>query len=178
MLAQPDLKLWYRQPATVWTEALPIGNGRLGAMVFGGVHEELIQLNESTLWSGGPVAKNVNPRAFEMLPRIRQALFAGDFAKGSELTRKMQGLYSESYLPLGDLMIKQDFGGREPGEYYRDLNISDAIATTRFTIDGVEYGREIFASAPGGVIVMRFSAGKPRSLNLTISASSILQAPQ
>jgi alpha-L-fucosidase 2 len=175
MQAQPDLKLSYRQPATVWTEALPIGNGRLGAMVFGGVHEELIQLNESTLWSGGPVAKNVNPRAFEMLPRIRQALFAGDFAKGSELTRKMQGLYSESYLPLGDLMIKQDFGGREPGAYYRDLNISDAIASTRFTIDGIEYRREIFASAPGGVIVMRFSAGKPRSLNLTISASSILR---
>ncbi len=175
ILAQPDLKLWYHKPAAIWTEALPIGNGRLGAMVFGGVHEELIQLNESTLWSGGPVAKNVNPGAFEMLPKIRQALFAGDFAKGSQLTRKMQGLYSESYLPLGDLMIKQDFEGGEPRAYYRDLNISDAIATTRFTIDGVEYKREIFASAPAGLIVMRFSAGKPRRLNLTVSAGSILQ---
>ena len=100
--AQQDLKLHYDAPASKWTEALPVGNGRLGAMVFGKVDEELIQLNEASLWSGGPVSKNVNPGAFENLGLSRAALRNGDYEKAYELTKKMQGLYSESYLPLGD----------------------------------------------------------------------------
>lgn len=174
-LCQDPLKLWYKQPAKTWTEALPVGNGRLGAMVFGKENDELIQLNESSLWSGGPVSDNVNPDAPRYLPQIRQAVFNGDYKKASELSKKMQGLYSESYLPLGDLMIKQEFKSKTPGTYYRDLNISDAIATTRFTIDGTSYTRQVFSSAPDQVIVIRIAADKSNQLNLKIATRSSLR---
>src|SRR5690242_14189741 len=87
--------LWYKEPAREWTEALPVGNGRLGAMVFGGVQEELIQLNESSLWSGGPIPKVINPDAASHLPEIRKVLLEGDFDKASALAKKMQGLFTE-----------------------------------------------------------------------------------
>src|SRR5436190_11698066 len=100
---QQAQKLWYKKPAKVWTEALPVGNGRLGAMIFGGVTEELIQLNEATFWTGGPVRTNVNPKAYENLLLAREALFKQeDYAKAYEAAKGMQGYYSESYLPLGD----------------------------------------------------------------------------
>lgn len=147
-ICQSSLKLWYQQPAKVWTEALPIGNGRIGAMIFGGVNEELIQLNESTLWSGGPVKINVNPDAPKYLPQIREALLKEeDYDKANALTKKMQGLYSESFLPMGDVIIKQSFNGA-PSSYYRDINIQDAIATTRFTINGTEYKRRFLLPRP------------------------------
>src|SRR5690349_11313159 len=92
--AQRPLKLWYKQPAKVWTEALPVGNGRLGAMVFGRVGEELIQLNEATLWTGGPVKTNVNPKAYENLLQAREALFKEEnYGKAYELAKNMQGYY-------------------------------------------------------------------------------------
>ncbi|MBE7173718.1 MAG: glycoside hydrolase family 95 protein [Williamsia sp.] len=173
--SQTPLKLWYRQPARVWTEALPLGNGRLGAMVFGRVQEELIQLNESTLWSGGPVTDNLNPDAPGYLPQIREAVFKGDYQKASDLSKKMQGVYSESYLPLGDLSIKQTFNGTDSTSYYRDLNISDALATTRFKRGGTEYTRQLFSSAPDQVIVIRLTASKPGALTLQIAARSQLR---
>ena len=173
--AQNDLKLWYTKPAELWTEALPVGNGRLGAMVFGKVNEELIQLNESTLWSGGPVKTNVNPEAASYLPLIRDALFKDeDYAKANELTKKMQGLYSESYMPLGNLIIKQQFSSSTTTAYYRDLNIEDAIADTKFTIDGIEYTRSIFSSAPDQVIVIKLTANKPGALNFDATSNSLL----
>jgi len=95
--AQKELKLWYKQPAAVWTEALPVGNGRLGAMVFGGVQDELLQLNEATLWSGGPVKTNVNPGAKAFLPKVREALFKGDYAAAEQLDKNLQGLYSKFF---------------------------------------------------------------------------------
>ncbi|MEO6638875.1 MAG: glycoside hydrolase family 95 protein, partial [Ginsengibacter sp.] len=154
LFAQSNLKLWYSKPAEVWTEALPVGNGRLGAMVFGKVDEELIQLNESTLWSGGPVKTNINPQSASYLPLIRDALLKEeDYAKAHELTKKMQGLYSESYMPLGNLTIKQQFKSGKPEAYYRELDIANATATTKFTIDGIQYTRTIFASAPDQVII-------------------------
>lgn len=174
-MSQNSLKLWYQQPATSWTEALPVGNGRLGAMIFGKENEERIQLNESTLWSGGPVSDNVNPDAPKYLPLVRQAIFAGDYKKASDLCKKMQGVYSESYLPLGDLLIKQQFKSSSSGSYYRDLNISDAVATTNFTRDGVSFTRQIFSSAPDQVIVIRLTANKPRQLTMKISARSPLR---
>lgn len=167
-------KLWYKKPAATWTEALPIGNGRLGAMVFGNVSEELIQLNESTLWSGGPVKTNVNPDAPKYLPKIREALSVGNYDSAIALTKKMQGLFTESYMPLGDLIIKQNFKDTAPSTYYRDLNINDAISTTKFTIDGTDFTREIFSSAPDQVIVIRLTANKTGALNFTVSAKSIL----
>lgn len=167
-----DNKLWYKQPASIWTEALPVGNGRLGAMVFGGVDQELLQLNEATFWSGGPVKQNVNPDAAQYLPQVRQALFNGDYKKANELTKKMQGVYSESYLPLAHLHITQAFVKSVPTAYYRDLNIGNATATTKFTVNGITYKREVFSSVPDQVIIIRFSSSKPKQLNLKINLKS------
>lgn len=175
VFAQQDLKLWYDQPASAWTEALPVGNGRLGAMVFGNVKEELIQLNESTLWSGGPVKTKVNPEAPQYLVQAREALMKEDYPAAAHLTKKMQGLYSEAYMPLGDLVIKHDFKDDVPTFYYRDLDIQNAISTTKFRIDGIEFTREIFSSAPDQLIVIRLSADKPRKLSLKVSTKSLLR---
>ncbi len=172
--SQSQNKLWYNKPATTWTEALPLGNGRLGAMVFGGINEELLQLNEATLWSGGPVKSSVNPTAVSYLPKVREALFKGDYAAANELAKHMQGLYSESFMPLGDLVIKQKYAGNQPVKYYRELNIQDAVSTVKFSFEGVEYKREVFASAPDQVIVMRLSSSKPKQLNVSIGVKSIL----
>ena len=175
LYAQKDLRLTYSKPAAVWTEALPVGNGRLGAMVFGGVSEELIQLNEATLWSGGPVKKNVNPDAYQNLEIVRNALRAEDFTKAYESTKKMQGLYSESYLPLGDLNIHQDFKNATPTFYNRELNLEDAITTTTFTINGITYKREVFASSPGQCVIIRLTASQKKKLSVSINASSQLK---
>src|SRR5450432_1194402 len=175
LLAQQANKLWYKQPAKVWTEALPIGNGRLGAMVFGGVQNELIQLNEGSLWTGGPVRTNVNPGAFENLQIVREALLKEeDYAKAYEYTKKMQGYYSESYLPMADLFINQHFTDTNASSYYRDLNIDDAMSTTRFTIGGTEFTRQIISSAPDQVIAVRFTSGKPGQLNFTAGIKGLL----
>ncbi|MEO7765994.1 MAG: glycoside hydrolase family 95 protein, partial [Ferruginibacter sp.] len=168
-------KLWYKKPAVVWTEALPVGNGRLGAMVFGRIDEELIQLNESTLWSGGPVPSSINPDAPKYLPQIREVLLKEeDYAKAIPLAKKMQGLYTESYMPLGDLMIKQNFNSKTPTNYYRDLDIKNAVSTTRFTMDGTLFTRQVFSSFPDQVIVIRLTASKPKQLNCIISTKSLL----
>lgn len=171
-----NLKLWYNKPASKWVEALPIGNGKIGAMIFGGVEEELIQLNESTLWSGGPVKSSVNPEASTYLPQVREALLKDkDYAKANILLKKMQGVYSQSYLPLGDVIIRQDFNGGLVKNYYRELNLEEAIATTRFTINDIEYKREIFSSAPNNILLIRMTSGKTGALAFDLSAKSLLQ---
>ena len=172
LFAQQNMQLWYKEPAAVWTEALPVGNGRLGAMVFGGIEHELLQLNEATFWTGGPVGHNINPEAKNYLPQVREALFNKEYDKATELAKKMQGLFSESYLPLADLMIAEDFDRKKPTAYKRNLNISDAISTTTFTIDGVQYKREVFASAPAQVIVIKISANAAKKITATINTNS------
>lgn len=169
-----SLVLQYDKPADKWTEALPVGNGRLGAMVFGRVNEELIQLNEATLWSGGPVAKNVNPKAYEFLAPAREALKEGDYVKASNIVKNMQGYFTESYLPLGDLQVSQTLTG-SVSDYARDLNIRDGLTTTRFNVNGVNYTREVFASAPGQAIVVRISADKANQISLTANTKSPLK---
>ena len=176
--AQDNLKLRYDEPALKWTEAIPVGNGRLGAMVFGGINEELIQLNEATLWSGGPVQKNLNPKAFEHLMPIRKALLADDYEKAYSLTKNMQGPYSESYMPLGDLVIKQKFEQRKPENYLRELNIKDGMTTTSFEVNGTFFKREVFASAPGECIVIRLTSSQKKKISISIAASSQLKAKQ
>jgi len=168
------LTLHYDKPAAMWTEALPIGNGRLGAMVFGRPGEELLQLNEATLWSGGPVGTDLNPTAYDALIETRKALADENYEKAASLVRKIQGPYSQSYLPLGDLFIRQDLQGN-PTDYRRDLNIRDGIASTSFVLNGVRYRREVFASAPDQVIVVRLSTDKPRALNLDVTGRSGLR---
>ena len=172
--AQKELTLWYNKPASTWTEALPVGNGRLGAMVFGGVENELIQLNEATLWSGGPVNKSVNPTAFDYLTPTREALSNGDYGKANELAKHMQGLYSESFMPLGDLIIQQQFTHIPSTNFYRDLSLQDAVATTAFTINGIHYKREVFSSAADQVIVIRFSSDGKNNINCIIGTTSQL----
>lgn len=173
--AQQNLKLWYERPASVWTEALPVGNGRLGAVVFGKVGEELIQLNEGTLWSGGPAKTNQNPEALTYLPQIREVLLKEeDYTKANSLAKKMQGSYSQSYLPLADLIIKQNFTDSSISSYYRDLDINNAISTTKFTIDRTTFTRKIFISAPDQVIIVRLTSDKPKALNFFAASKSIL----
>ncbi|MRG44029.1 glycoside hydrolase family 95 protein [Chitinophaga sp. SYP-B3965] len=176
--AQQPLKLWYRQPADKWTEALPLGNGRLGVMVFGRAQEELIHLNEETLWSGGPANLNPNPQAPEFLPEVREALFKGDYKTAEQLCKKIQGLYTESYMPLGNLLIRHRFaatGTGTPEAYYRDLDITNAIALTRFTVNGVQYTREILVSAPDQVIMIRLRSDKKGQLNFDASTNSLIR---
>ena len=170
------LTLHYDKPAAVWTEALPVGNGRLGAMVFGRPGEELLQLNEATLWSGGPVGKNINPGAYAALGKVRAALAREDYAQAYALSRQMQGLYTQSFLPLGDLKLRQDFNGGEVTGYRRALDIRDGIQTTSFTANGVRYQREVFASNPDQVIVVRLKADQPRRISLDLGAASPLRS--
>jgi alpha-L-fucosidase 2 len=174
--AQTAGKLWYKQPAKQWVEALPLGNGRLGAMTFGGAEQELLQLNESTLWSGGPVRPSINPGAAAVLPQVRQALLQDqDYSRADRLARQMQGHYSESYLPLGDVRLRQDLGGQAPADYYRDLDLATATATTRFTAGGVRYERTAFVSAPDKVLVLRLTSSQPGKLNFDVATRSQLR---
>jgi alpha-L-fucosidase 2 len=143
-------------------------------MIFGGVNEELLQLNEATLWSGGPVGDNVNPRAYEFLAPARAALTRGEYGRASDLVKNMQGNFSQSYLPLGDLVLQQVTGAGSI-DYRRDLDLRSGVATTTFTVDGVHYRREIFASEPGEVIVMRLSANAPQKISLTATTRSQLR---
>lgn len=173
---QNNLKLWYKKPAKIWTDALPLGNGRLGAMVFGGVKDELIELNEATLWTGGPVRTNVNPGAYANLLLAREALLKNqDYAKAYDYAKLMQGYYSESYLPLGDLTISQKFEDSVPTVYYRDLDIKNAVATTRFAIDGTQYTRQVISSAPDQVIIIHLTASDAGKLNFKVGAASLLR---
>lgn len=174
--AQSGLRLWYDKPAAQWVEALPVGNGHIGGMIFGGVEEELIQLNESTLYSGGPVKRNINPEAHAYLSQVREALLKEeDYTKANQLIKKMQGLFTESYMPLGDLVIKQNFHNAVPSAYYRDLDLQRAIATTRFTVDGVTYKREVFTAAPGNIMVIRITADRKSVLSFDVLAKSQLR---
>lgn len=160
-----DLILWYDRPAREWVEALPIGNGRLGAMVFGGVEAERLQLNEDTLWSGGPREWD-NPHAREMLPKVRQLIAAGEFVAADALCRQMQGPYNQSYQPLGDLNLQFEVAA-PPDNYRRSLDLHTAIATTQYRSGDVTFTREVFASAPDRVIVLRLSADQPGQLSFT-----------
>lgn len=162
--------LWYDAPAKNWNEALPIGNGSMGAMVFGYAEQERLQLNEETLWTGGPAELNPNPDAPNYLEGVRQLLFAGKNDEASRMMRKMQGPNTQMYQPLGDLMIYQK-SLSSASAYYRDLNIETAIATTRFTQNDVELTREIFVSAPDSVMVLHLKANRKGGLNLALGVT-------
>ncbi|MFC7337860.1 glycoside hydrolase N-terminal domain-containing protein [Haloferula chungangensis] len=163
------LTLWYRKPAKKWeTEALPVGNGRLAGMVFGGVNQERIQLNEETLWDGEYLDRH-NPKALEALPKVQQLLFEGKNKEATKLAGKdMMGIPPKikSYQTLGDLLL--DFPDAETvSNYRRDLDITTGISRTRYTVDGVTYTREVFVSAPDQVMVVHLSADQPGKLDFT-----------
>jgi alpha-L-fucosidase 2 len=171
--ADDALCLRYTQPAERWTEALPVGNGRLGAMVFGGVASEHLQLNEATLWSGGPRDWN-NPGAKDVLPMVRAAIFAGDYQKAGELCKKMQGPYNESYQPLGDLRLEFSHDA-PPTSYERSLDLDRAVATVRYQVGNATFTREVFSSYPDQVIVVRLTCDQPGRINFSATATSLLR---
>ena len=150
-------ELWYRRPARAWEEALPIGNGRIGAMVFGGAEEERLALNEDTLWSGYPKDKN-NPEAKEHLKSVRDKIKAGEIAAAEEETNRfLLGQWTESYLPLGDLLLEMQ-GAGEISDYRRSLDIRTGLSRTEFVQGGVRFVRTAFVSYPAQALVVRVEA--------------------
>jgi alpha-L-fucosidase 2 len=163
-------RLWYAGTARRWVEALPVGNGRLGAMVFGGTSRERLQLNEETLWSGGPYDP-VNPEARGALAEVRRLIFAGEYEKASRLVdarvlAKPSG--QMAYQSMGDLRLVFP-GIGAASDYRRELDLDGAIATTRFSSKGVTHHRQLFASAPDNVLVFRISAAKPHSVDVDMT---------
>jgi alpha-L-fucosidase 2 len=168
-----SMALWYRQPAQKWVEALPVGNGRLGAMVFGGVEEEHLQLNEDTLWSGGPRSGD-HPRSLAVLPEVRRLVFAGQYEQADRLSQQMQGHFTVSYLPMGDLFVC--FPGQgEVTEYTRALDLEGAVSAVRYRVSGVPYTRTVFSSAPDQVIVLRFECSQPGQISFRARLESPLR---
>lgn len=192
-----DLRLWYREPATVqsekeagwswqnsqaWSRALPVGNGRLGGMVFGGAPTERIQLNESSLWSGRQQDAD-NPEAAAALPEIRRLLFEGKYTEAQKLTYERlaclgpgsgrgngaKGPYG-SYETLGDLRIAFE-GHADPTQYRRELDLNTAIAATSYRADGAAFRREVFASLPAQALIIRLTADRPRSVTFSATLS-------
>lgn len=187
-------KLWYNEPASTsikdnpdgwtsdeeWLKALPLGNGFLGAMVFGDVNKERIQLNEKSLWSGSPQYSD-NPDASKYLPQIRALLFAGKYKEATELTNKTQicigkgsGEGSGANVPfgcfqtLGDLWL--DFGTQAAySKYYRELDLINGIALTKYEQNGITYQREVFISNPDKALIIRLTANKPNALSFNLS---------
>lgn len=167
-----ELTLWYEQPAGSWEEALPLGNGRLGAMVYGGVETETIQLNEDTFWAGGP-HNNLNPAARTALPEIRRLIAAGKYSAASALAEKSitsQGAQGMPYQSAGVLDITFPEHGKY-ADYYRELDLNDAIARVRYTVDGTLFQREVFTSFVDQVVVIRLFADRPRALNFSVGLS-------
>ncbi|MFT4176988.1 MAG: glycoside hydrolase family 95 protein [Luteolibacter sp.] len=170
-------KLWYRDPAKVWTEALPVGNGRLGAMVFGGTAEERLQLNEDTLWTGQP-HEYQNEGAVRVLPEMRRLLAEGKQKEAEELGNKEfmgQPKRLKSYQPLGDLWLRME-GHETVKNYHRELDLDTAVASVRYQVDGVTYTRETFSSHPDQVLVERVAADRPGSLTFGVQLTSPQEA--
>jgi len=170
-----DVLIWFEQPAPEWAAALPVGNGRIGAMIFGTVQQERITLNEDTLWSGGPRDWN-NPDAKNHLPVVRKlVLDQKDYQAADRECRRMQGPYNQAYQPLGDLLI--DFAhSSTTGKYRRELNLDNATAKVTYEADGTTYTREVFASKPNQVIVVKLSSSKPGELNCKLRLASQLKS--
>jgi alpha-L-fucosidase 2 len=167
MLLQNSFRLQYDAPATEWTQALPIGNGRIGAMIFGSPTRERLQLNEESLWSGGP-HDYAHPGGAEVLPEIRRLVFAGEWEQAQKLVdEKFMGIpvRQSPYQTLGDLYL--DFGDGAFEEYSRSLDIDTATATTEYVRGGVRYTRTHFASYPDDVVVVRITADKPGMIAFT-----------
>jgi alpha-L-fucosidase 2 len=163
-----NLKLWYRQPATVWEEALPVGNGRLGAMVFGDPLHEHLQLNEESVWAGSKINNN-NPNALKALPGLQKAIFESRYKDAFKLAdENLLGTPPNvrSYQPLGDLFIDYEWDAK-PESYSRELDLATGIAKTLFKIGGKQVIQEVFASAPDNIIVIHISS--PDGLPLAAS---------
>jgi alpha-L-fucosidase 2 len=170
-----SLKLWYDAPSgDVWERALPVGNGRLGAMVYGNPASEQLQLNESTVWAGSPY-RNDNPAALEALPRVRALIFEDRHAEAQQLAGEtfFSGRNGMPYQPVGSLILS--FPGHEPhSDYYRELDLERAVVTTRYTARETTFRREVIASAPDEIVAIRLTADRPGQ----ITFEATLPSPQ
>src|SRR5450432_775828 len=177
------LTLWYPAPAKVWTDALAIGNGRLGAMVFGAPVSERMQLNDITVWSGGPQPNADRPDAYKALPAIREAMAKGDYAASDKLIRanmtttgRGDSDYWASYETLGDLNFEHKLGDPPITNYWRWLDIGTAVSGVEFTQDGNNYRRESFSSAPDHAIVTHLTCDHSGKISFTLRLSRIASA--
>ncbi|WP_342556111.1 glycoside hydrolase family 95 protein [Paenibacillus sp. FSL R7-0652] len=169
------MNIQFNSPAAYWVEALPIGNGKLGGMVFGGIEKERIALNEDTLWSGYAQDWN-NPEAREVLPRIRELIARKQYVEADLLSKKMMGPFTQSYLPFGDLELVMEHGQLcERKTYQRKLDLSTGVVSVSYEIGGVRYDREVFASHPDQGIVIRLTSSKEGRLNFRTRLSSPLR---
>ena len=168
-----DMSWWYREPATKYWEGLPIGTGRFAAMVYGGVRDELIPFNDETLWSGAP-HNPVRPDGIKALPKIRELIFAGKFAEAQRECDKLMGIPNDvqRYQPVGELRLRFD-GHDAVADYRRELDMDRALVKISYRIGDVQYRREVFASYPDQVMVMRITADKPGQVSLTAQLASV-----
>tara|TARA_B100001093_G_scaffold519149_1_gene606807 strand:+ start:42573 stop:45035 length:2463 start_codon:yes stop_codon:yes gene_type:complete len=168
-------ELWYEQPASYFEESLVIGNGRMGASIFGGVEIDSMFLNESTLWSGEPINPDMNSNAYEYLPKVRKALQDENYQEADRLIKNIQGSFSQSYAPLGTLYFEYDHPLEEVKKYKRSLDISNAISKVSYQIKGVNFTRNYFISHPDKVMIIKIESDQLKSLNFNIDFSSLLR---
>lgn len=175
VLQAQEHRLWYRKPASHWLEALPIGNSKLGAMVYGGTEVETLQLNEETFWSGGPHENN-SSESLEHLPDVRNLIFAGREKDAHQLIEKhfIKGPHGMRYLPVGNIQL--NFGHRQVVGYERELNLGNALASTSYIYNGVRYTRTVFASQADDAIIVRIEADKKGALSFAVGFDGQLQA--
>lgn len=173
--SNPDLFLRYDKPAQDWFQALPIGNGHLGGMVFGGVYNEKIGLNEDTLWSGFPRWTGVDNAAERFLPELRRLILKeGDYYRAEELAERMQGPFNESYLPIGNLFLEMGHRGTARN-YERRLELETGVCRTDYSIDGVHFSREVFCSARDQVLAVHIGADRPGMVSFSGCMDSYLR---
>ena len=170
--SQQSSVMMYDKPAAYFEDALPIGNGRIGGMVYGGIGKDRISLNEATLWAGYPVDANMNPAAQQYLPLVREALFAGDYKKADSLTKFIQGKFSASYAPLGNLWM--DFNVKEANQYSRTLDLRRGLVNVSFESDGTTYSRAYFVSHPDQLMFVKLSSKGKNKMNVELTMNSLL----
>ncbi|AYB31956.1 glycoside hydrolase family 95 protein [Chryseolinea soli] len=172
-VVEPSLLYYFTTPASTWSEAIPIGNGRMGGMVFGGTSSERIQTNDDTFWSGEPRDLQ-RPGAYAYMPEIRQQLYDGNTAEAARLIDEyMLGPWNQSYMPLADILLSMAVDSAT--NYRRELDLRTGVVTVSFASEGVNYEREIFASFPDQTIVIRITASKKRAINLTAGLTSLIR---
>lgn len=172
--AQTDklpLKLWYDRPADFFEEALPIGNGKLGALVYGGTTDNVVYLNDITLWTGRPVTPDLGKGAARWIPEIRKALFAENYKEADKLQLHVQGPNSQYYQPLATLHIL-DADTTEASSYYRELDLDSALCRDRYVRGGVTFSREYFASHPDKVVAIKLKADRPGAINCRVTLTA------
>ncbi len=172
--AQSSTKLWFNKPATYFEESLVLGNGKMGASVFGGVASDQIYLNDATLWSGEPVDANMSPEAYKFIPQVREALANEDYKLADKLNRNVQGKFTESYAPLGTLFINFEHKGKAE-KYYRELDISKSISKVNYQVDGITFTREYLISHPDQIMVVKLSTDIKSALNFSVKFNSLLK---